>query len=57
MLYTKRSFTLPATEGKLADLAKVCQEHGHMEPDRKGKCIRCGERIRGDDIDYGSEPR
>lgn len=45
MYYTKKSFTLPATEGKMADLLKVCAEHGHMEPDARGKCMRCGTTV------------
>lgn len=43
MYYTKKSFTLPATEGKQDDLKRICAESGHMWADRKGKCIRCGD--------------
>ena len=41
MLYKKPSFTLPATEG----VSTLCESSGqHAMPDKKGKCIRCGEQ-------------
>jgi hypothetical protein len=36
-MYRKKSFSVPATNG-----GGSC-EQGHAMPDRKGKCIRCGE--------------
>lgn len=53
MLYTKKSFTLPATEGRQDDLKRICELHGHAFADRKGKCIRCAEQIR--DTPFQSE--
>lgn len=39
MLYKKPKFSVPATEGK-----GDCSQ-GHAMPDRKGKCIRCGDSV------------
>lgn len=39
MLYKKKAFSVPATEGK-GDCSK-----GHCGPDRKGRCLRCGIEI------------
>lgn len=41
MLYKKKSFSVPATNGN----ATMCDSAGHSMPDTKGKCIRCGEHV------------
>lgn len=42
MKYQQPRFTLPATEGT----STLCESSGqHAMPDRKGKCIRCGEKM------------
>jgi hypothetical protein len=38
--YQKPSFTLPATEGT----SELCKQQ-HAMTDRRGLCIRCGERL------------
>lgn len=37
-----KSFTVPASGGS----AKTCGEVGHAMPDAKGRCLRCGARVR-----------
>lgn len=45
MKYTQKSFTFVGSPSDTYTHARaVCGEHGHMETDRKGKCLRCGER-------------
>jgi hypothetical protein len=39
--YEAKSFSVPASAGD----ATICAEKGHAMPDRKGKCIRCGEQV------------
>jgi hypothetical protein len=41
MLYTRRSFTVPAT----ATNAAFCAEKGHGMKDSRGRCLNCGEKI------------
>lgn len=41
-LFNHKTFTVPASGGN----AKTCQEQGHAFPDIKGKCVRCGEKVR-----------
>lgn len=41
-LYNLKNFSVPASAGT----KETCQRDGHAFADRKGKCIRCGERIR-----------
>lgn len=40
MKYQQKSFTVPASGNGTCD-----DETGHMEPDRRGKCLRCGAQI------------
>lgn len=42
MKYEQKSFTVPASAGN----ATYCAEHGHTLPDVRGKCLRCGEKVR-----------
>lgn len=42
MNYQKKSFTVPASAGKL----ETCVREGHAMPDTKGRCVRCGAKIR-----------
>jgi hypothetical protein len=51
MYYTKKTFTLPATEGTQQQSVETCTQHGHMWADRRGKCVRCGKLIR--DMGFG----
>lgn len=42
MLYKKPSFTVPAS-----GVSTLCESSGqHAMPDQRGKCIRCGEKVR-----------
>ena len=43
-LYNNRSFTV-APSGSYDQAHAMCRQHGHMEPDQRGKCLRCGERV------------
>lgn len=46
MKYTQRSFTCLGSESNTYTHARaVCAQHGHMEPDVRGKCLRCGESV------------
>lgn len=40
--FAEKSFTVPASAGT----ASYCAAHGHTEPDAKGKCLRCGVKVR-----------
>lgn len=40
--YQDKRFTVPASGGH----AKTCAEVGHAWADVRGKCIRCGQKIR-----------
>lgn len=42
MKYQAKSFTVAASAGSKAQ----CDAEGHPWADSKGKCIRCGHRIR-----------
>lgn len=42
MQYTKPSFSVPASAGSGA----TCRTQGHAMPDIRGKCVRCGEKVR-----------
>lgn len=51
MKYTAPSFTVPASAGSAA----YCAEHGHTMPDVRGKCVRCGHRVRFADYALNTE--
>lgn len=42
--FTKKTFSVPASAGD----KKTCEAQGHAFADRKGKCVRCGEKVRPD---------
>ncbi len=37
-----KSFSVPASAGKL----ETCVRDGHAWADKKGRCVRCGSKIR-----------
>lgn len=37
-----KSFSVPASAGKL----ETCVRDGHSWADKKGRCVRCGSKIR-----------
>lgn len=41
MLYARRSFTLPVSEGNRS----MCDEKGHSAKDAHGRCLCCGDKI------------
>jgi hypothetical protein len=47
--FMERSFTVPASGGSLAKAIATCTQHGHMEPDRRGNCMRCGAAVKPGD--------
>lgn len=42
MKYVDKSFMVPVSGGS----ARVCVEQGHAFADRRGRCVRCGQKIR-----------
>lgn len=40
--YQEKRFSVPASAGKL----ETCTRVGHSFADRKGRCVRCGNKIR-----------
>jgi hypothetical protein len=42
--YQQKSFSVPASAGT----KETCEKEGHAFADRKGKCVRCGAKIRND---------
>lgn len=47
--YLQKSFTMVGSPSDTYTHAKaVCSSEGHAFADRKGKCVRCGEKIRSD---------
>lgn len=44
MKYQHRSFSV-SLYAEPKSMAAVCATHGHMEPDQRGKCLRCGVRV------------
>ena len=52
--FQEKSFSVPASAGT----KDTCAKDGHTWADRKGKCVRCGEKIRdqwGDIIPEGTK--
>ena len=47
MKYKARSFQFAHKEQTLAEAKAACAKEGHPWADRKGKCVRCAEKIRG----------
>lgn len=46
MKYQQKSFTVPASAGS----REYCLQHGHTLPDVKGRCLRCGSKVRAADV-------
>lgn len=42
MKYEHKSFSVPASAGKL----ETCVRDGHAFADKRGRCVRCGAKIR-----------
>ena len=42
--YAEKRFSVPASAGKL----ETCVREGHAWADKRGKCVRCGSKIRSD---------
>ena len=40
--FHEKSFSVPASAGS----PKYCEAHGHTQPDRHGKCLRCSANVR-----------
>lgn len=40
--FQQKSFSVPASAGKL----ETCVRDGHAMPDAKGRCLRCGGKVR-----------
>lgn len=40
--FQEKSFSVPASAGKL----ETCVRDGHTEADRRGRCLRCGVKIK-----------
>ena len=42
MKYRQKSFSVPGSAGSKA----TCDQHGHTDPDVRGKCLRCSAKVR-----------
>lgn len=40
--FQQKSFSVPASAGKL----ETCVREGHAFADKRGRCVRCGAKIR-----------
>lgn len=40
--FQQKSFSVPASAGKL----ETCVREGHAWADKRGRCVRCGSKIR-----------
>ena len=45
--FQQRSFSVSAADSRTSQrtLEARCEATGHTEPDRRGRCLRCGERV------------
>jgi hypothetical protein len=41
LLYQHKSFSISLLANP-KKMSAVCDQHGHMDPDLRGKCLRCG---------------